>query len=229
MTRNKKIIIGVSVAVFVIAIICVIASSVTPKNSNKYFTVTESFSVSQASTFSDHVVTGRVQNNTNQELKLVVTLKTPFTSYNSTFYVTIPANSSSTINGSVSYMAHRISSVVLETNGKTYTFKTDDADPFDDGPPSFIFILPFIITPIIFVIVIIVGVTRGSFSHLTNRLQHVNTRIASCSQTNELEKLKREKQHIENELAKFVICEYCGAKNVRTELKCHGCGAPIKH
>jgi len=227
MTTKKKIIIGVAAVVFVAAVVGTIIALIPSKDNNTDFTVTQNFTVSQASTFADHIAYGRVQNNTNKDLEIRVTLNTLFASENKTFNVTVPANSSATISGGVSFMAHRISSVDLEVNGKKYTYKIDGGGMFDDGPPFFLF-LPFIIVPIIIVVVLIATAAKGGFNHLSARLQSVTSKIGTCTETAERERLLREKQRLEAELAKFTTCSYCGAKNLRESLKCHGCGARVE-
>lgn len=67
--------------------------------------------------------------------------------------------------------------------------------------------------------------------YFNNLLSLIDSKIQTAMQSannEELEQLKREKQQLENEIAKFSFCEYCGAKNHRNTLKCSNCSANLK-
>ena len=95
----------------------------------------------------------------------------------------------------------------------------------------FVYVIPFMIVPtivgaIITVIAIVSGIGK-SFNYLTNRLVNIDTKLKTCSSA-EREKLTKQKQKVEQELAKFWGCEYCQVMNHQTTLRCHGCGANRK-
>jgi len=228
MTKKKKIIIGVAVAVFVVAAVFIVVSLIQPKNNNPYFEVTEKFTATKQTSFDNHIVSGKIRNKTNNNLDVKVTIDTNSIMQNRTFNLEVPANSTVTISNNTIDWKTNIRSVVLEVDGRVFTYNIDSGGgSFSNGPPFFIFI-PFMIIPAIIIISIIIAATRGSFGSLSTRLQDINSRIEGCTQTQERERLNREKQRIESELAKFTTCEYCGAKNSRESLKCHGCGANTK-
>jgi len=105
----------------------------------------------------------------------------------------------------------------------------------DDGTNWGLFLtlyaIPFMVVPVIVtaVLVIISGILAldRSFKHLANRLTNINQKLQNCS-PDKREKLTKEKQSVEQELARFWACEYCKVKNHNTSLRCHACGANAK-
>jgi len=94
-----------------------------------------------------------------------------------------------------------------------------------------LFVIPFMIAPVIITaILLVISVILAAdrqFKRLTNRLENINQKLKTCAPAAR-EKLTKEKQSVEQELAKFWSCEYCRAKNHNTTLRCHACGANLK-
>jgi len=228
-SKKKKIFIWIAVAFAVIAVLAFVLPMIFGgEEENPYFEISQEFTVTSDNHthfFQHWRIEGTINNKTDQPLDVTVRIE-----YNNVFdgqqfhtvNITITPNNSVEVQEFVRHMHNTINEITVSANNRSMVVYTGGFDIF-----GFIFILPFLLF-FIFIFIAVFTKVGVSFSVLSGRMTDIDGRIATCNDTAELERLRAEKEILQQQMNQFVECEFCRTRNNKMQTgRCTGCGAPV--